>query len=312
MNAALLRDTYFFVAIARARNFQRAAAAVGVSIATISRRLAALEEELGIRLLDRNTREVALTEAGTLYFKDAENIISEMDDIRHRFSCLVSQPIGRLRISAPEIFIENHLLDWVTEFSNQHPLVQFDLHTAPEYIDPVIDGFDICIRLADIEDSGLFIRRLLTVQRWLYAAPGYIEERGKPSHPSELNNHSCIWLLERSGRPVWTLTNGDQKVSVPVHGRLAISSPKLAVNMALRSFGIVPLAPFVWCREIAAGNLVPILPEWQCEPLSLSVLTATKLLPAKSRFFLDFLASKVPDIETTMLANCSRVKSTKL
>ena len=289
-----LGDLTLFLAVARAKSFARAADALDMSSSTVSRRIADFEKSLGLRLLNRTTRCVELTEDGAEFLVRAERIDEEARIVREELRDRKVKPSGMLRIAMPESVATRLAIPWVAEFVRNYPDITLDIHTAPDFIDPVADQFDLCIHDHPVRNSSLTIRTLASFNRTLFASPAYVEAHGMPSHPHELVHHQCLCLGPReSGRSVWRLTRGSEQVAVEGSGRIVSSSRDLGDALARDGIGMAAIVTNAFLEDVAAGKLVPILPDWQFEPLVLSAIMPTKLIPAKTRIFLEFFAEKM-------------------
>ncbi|MGE3746719.1 MAG: LysR family transcriptional regulator [Sphingomonadaceae bacterium] len=293
-NQNWLADLHLFVAVGKANSFTRAAAALNIPRSTLSRRLGNLEKKIGLRLLNRSTRHVALTQEGVRYFARAERIVDEARVAHEDLLDCLEAPAGLLRLSMPADIIWRNAMAWITEFATLYPAIELELDTAPDHADPVADGWDICIHENAVRDSGLIVRPLATFSRNLFAAPSYIAEHGMPQHPDELVNHQCICAGRKDNpRNVWRLFRGKEAVSVLVTGRLACGSLDLSPHFAQAGFGIAAGIPGAYSEFLGNGSLIPVLPDWDFEPLSVVALIPTRLIPAKTRVFLDFFQAKM-------------------
>jgi DNA-binding transcriptional LysR family regulator len=288
-----LADLHLFVAVGKAKSFTRAASALNMPRSTLSRRLSNLEKQIGLRLLNRSTRSVALTQEGVQYLARAERIVEEARVAHEDLIGRLDAPAGLLRLSMPADIVWRNAMHWITEFAALYPDIEVELDTAPDHADPVADGWDICIHENAVRDSSLIVRPLATFGRSLFASPSYLAERGMPRHPDELADHQCICAGPKGARHVWRLHQGKQSVSVHVSGRLACGSLDLSPHFARSGFGIAAGIPGAYPEFLREGSLVPVLPDWEFEPLSVVALIPTRLIPAKTRVFLDFFQSKI-------------------
>lgn len=289
-----LGDLTLFLAVARAKSFARAADALDMSSSTVSRRIVDFEKSLGLRLLNRTTRCVELTEDGAEFLIRAERIDEEarvvQEDLRNR----KIKPSGMLRVAMPESIATRLAIPWVAEFVKLYPDITLDIHTAPYFIDPVADQFDLCIHDHPVRNSSLTIRNLATFPRTLFASPAYVAEHGMPLHPHDLVHHQCLCLGTReSGRALWHLTRNGERVSVEVSGRIVSTSLDLGHLLVCEGVGIAAIITNAHSHEIIRGLRMPILPDWQFDPLIVSAIMPTKLIPAKTRLFLEFFAERM-------------------
>lgn len=294
MKHAKLDDMKHFVTVARCRNFGRAAAALGMPSSTLSSRIAALEESLGLRLLNRSTRKVELTEEGELYLSRIEPIVEEALRVHEDLRDLKSEPRGHLRVSIPHTLATDFGMTWLSEFTRTYPEITFEINTVPTYIDLIADRFDVAIRLDSLRDSHLYARRAGSFSRYLFASPSYLAQRGIPKHPHDLAGHECARLIRSPDR--WTLRRGAEIVSVDVTGRYLLDSTVLARPLGLGGVAVIQLISQLAAAEEATGRLVKILPEWRTEAEPLYIVTPTRQIPRRTRLLVDFLAAKMREI----------------
>ncbi len=279
-----------FVEVVKARSFRRAAEAIGMPTSTLSRRISQLEKALGLRLLHRTTRKVELTEAGQLYFDRCKHIVEEARLAHEQLGALHAQPCGVLRVSLPTDFAILILAPLFAEFSALYPGITFDLDLTPRTVDLVSEPFDLAIRIGELSDSTLIARLLARLPGHLYASPGYLARAGEPRHPSELVQHQCIGYPKAR---VWTLQQGDVELEVAIDGRFMVNSVGMNKRLATLEQGIILLPEEMVAAELASGALRRLLPQWQGAPVAVYALTETRLLPAKTQRFIEFLHERL-------------------
>jgi DNA-binding transcriptional LysR family regulator len=289
-----LLDMQLFIAVARAKSFTRAAAAVQISTSSLSRRVAELEHSLGLRLLNRTTRHVEITEDGRLYLAHAERLVEHArlmhEDLRDR----VRKPSGTLRVSLPEAIATQLAIPWFSEFCRTYPDISIEVHTAPDHVDQLADNIDICIYDREVPNSSLFVRRLATFRRGLCASPHYIASNGMPNHPRELGIHKCIGAgNDDLARKRWTLTRGTETFVADISGTITATSLVLAPDLAKAGLGIANIMLPYFAEDTRMQRLVPVLPEWIPEPVPILAIYPSRNLPTRSRVFLDFFAEKM-------------------
>jgi DNA-binding transcriptional LysR family regulator len=285
-----LRDLALFVAVAEARSFTKAATRLGVPTSTLSRRIAALEASLGLQLLHRNTRTVELTEAGTLYFSRCQAIVEEAREAHEHVRGVMGTPQGVLRISVEAEVGPRLVAPVVADFLQLYPDVRIDLDLSPRRVDLVAEGFDLAVRLGILPDSTLTVRRIGMLQGGLYASPDYIRRRGKPGRPSDLAAHRRIHLLHKGDSGAWRLTRGSETCEVPTDHAVCANHMTMIRYLARLGVGIAVVDALMAAEDIETGALLTILPEWTMVANAISILTPTKLLPAKTRIFVDMLS----------------------
>lgn len=283
-----LNDMALFVEVVRARGFVHAAEAIGMPSSTLSRRIANLERAIGLRLLNRTTRRVELTEAGRAYFERCERIVEEARLAHERLGELLANPTGLLRVSLPVDFANVYLTDLIAKFAGEFPGIRFDLDLTPRRVDLVAEPFDLAIRMGEPAESHLIARVIARIQPKLFAAPAYLGRRGIPAHPRDLAGHDCLTMPRAN---VWRLASGTARADVEVKGRFTLNSNSMIRGLAARGQGIALMPQEILADQLAQGNLVRILPEWQGAPIPVYAITETRLLPAKTQRFIEFLQS---------------------
>ncbi|MEO6033533.1 MAG: LysR family transcriptional regulator [Burkholderiaceae bacterium] len=281
-----LNDMALFVEVVKARGFRGAAAAVGIPNSTLSRRISALEKSIGLRLLHRTTRKVELTEAGQIYFDRCKRIVDEARLAHEQLGEMLAQPSGLLRASFPVDFAVTYLAPVIAEFARRYPGMHFDFDFTPRRVDLVSEPFDVAIRIGESEDSQLIARQLAALKTHLYASPGYLERAGEPGEPADLARHECLSMLKVSS---WTLHDGEQTAVVSVGGRFALNNVGMSCRLAALDMGIILVPEEIVSDELASGRLRRVLPQWQGTPTPVYAMTETRLLPAKTQRFIEFL-----------------------
>jgi DNA-binding transcriptional LysR family regulator len=290
----LLPDVVLFVAVAGAKSFSRAAKALGMPVSTLSRRIADFEGKLGIQLLVRSTRQVDLTEAGARYFERCQLVVEAAEAAQAELGGHVDNPRGSLRVSVTQDFALTYLTAIFADFTSRYPDVSFELDLTPRSVDLIGEGFDVAIRMGPLPDSQLFARRIGTSPIALYAAPGYLKRAGLPKVPADLAAHQCLRILGPvDGEARWTLERGEQVESVRVKGKWVAYSMRFLLELATRGLGVIAIDRAVARPAVESGALVQILPEWSPPPVPVHAITPSKLLPARTRVFLDCLGDHI-------------------
>ncbi|WP_175954683.1 LysR family transcriptional regulator [Burkholderia sp. BCC0405] len=285
----LLNDMALFVEVVKAKGFRSAAETLGMPNSTLSRRIGALEKAIGLRLLHRTTRRIELTEAGRLYFERCTRIVDEARLAHEQLGDLLAEPTGVLRASFPVDFAVTYLAPLIVEFSNRYPKLTFDFELTSRRVDLVSEPFDVAIRMGESDDSQLIARRLATLGNYLYASPGYLAREGEPHTPDDLARHACLSLAKAG---TWTLHDGTRTVAVPVSSRFAINSVGMLRRLATLDAGIIVLSEEIVADDLAAGRLRHVMPAWEGEPIPVYAMTETRLLPAKTQHFIEFLRER--------------------
>jgi DNA-binding transcriptional LysR family regulator len=286
----ILNDMALFVEVVKAKGFRGASETTGVPNSTLSRRISALEKTIGLRLLHRTTRKVELTEAGQIYFERCKRIVDEAKLAHQELGDMLAQPSGLLRASLPVDFATIYVAPLIAEFAERYPGITFDLDLTPRQVDLVSEPFDVAIRIGEPESSHLIARPLASFVPHLYASPNYLKRAGQPATPAELEHHDCLNILK--DRP-WILHREGESVEVVTRSRFTVNNVGLISRLATLGMGVVLLTEEVVADALAAGRLVRVLPEWHGRPVPVYALTETRLLPAKTQRFIEFLKERL-------------------
>ena len=285
-------DLLVFAHVAQLHSFTQAANRLGRPKSTVSRRITALEEQLGERLFVRTTRRMTLTEFGEQLLEHAQQITAEVQAAWALSEQRKVQPSGRLRVSIPSDFVNLFLVDMLAAFVALHPEVSLELDLSARRVDLLGEGFDLAVRMGALPDDALLTARRLSVfSSGLYAAPEYLLRQGEPLQPDDLQQHQAVRLLTRTGEPAtWHLRNGaKQWQGVPL-GRLSANSPELLMRLACTGVGIVEIPHQFALTSVQAGHLRPVLSSWSApEHIAWAVFPGRRLMPAKTRAFIDML-----------------------
>lgn len=283
-----------FSRVAELRSFAGAAAALGLSTPTVSKAVARLEAKLGAQLLHRTSRRFALTEAGRALAERAARMLAEAEDAEAEVLDQAASPRGLVRLAAPMSFGMAYVAPALPVFLQAHPDVSVDLHLADAAVDLVGEGFDLALRIAALADSSLRARRLCAVRRMLVASPGYLEARGRPVHPRELETHACLGYAYLPTPDIWRLeTEGGEVESVRPRGPLRANNGD-ALTAALRAgLGIAIQPEFLVWRDLAEGRLELVLPGWSLPQVDLHLVTpGGGPRPARVAALVEFLARR--------------------
>ncbi|HEV7370321.1 LysR family transcriptional regulator [Arenibaculum sp.] len=291
-SGAHLEQIEAFAAVAERGGIAAAARALGRDASVISRRLDALEARLGVRLLSRTTRRVAVTEVGAAYLRRVQAVLSELSAADVEASEGAAMPRGLLRLSLPAAFTQRWIAPWLPEFIDTYPALQLDLVHADRFVDLVAEGFDAAVRIGELADSSLVARRLATFDTVLCASPAYLAGRGVPARPEDLGRHACLLLPKARFWPNWRLRAGDERVTLRVSGPITSDEGEGLLAACLGGAGILPAAEWMIGKELADGRLVRVLAQWSFdyEGAIQVVLPPGRLVPAKTRVFVDRLA----------------------
>lgn len=290
-----LTSMQVFASVASLGSLSAAARALGMSQTMATKHIAALETRLQVKLLHRTTRRLTLTEAGRAYLDAVERILGEVAEADAEAAAGALEVRGTLRLNAPVSFGVRQIAPLIPEFIRAHAALSIDLGLNDRQVDLIEEGWDIAIRIGNMENSSLIARRLAPCRTLLCAAPRYLQEKGTPRAVADLAYHNCLgYTLSRIiGTDRWLFASG-KKISVPVNGSLKANNGDALAAAAIAGEGIVYTPAFIVAREIAAGLLVPI--ELDHPPIALdgifAVYPADRRPPAKVRAFIDFLVNR--------------------
>ena len=280
-----------FVAVVDQGSFVRAAEALGTSKAAISRQVADLEHRLGIRLLNRTTRRLSMTDEGQLFHLRCTDLLNGLEEAESELSLRRGTPSGRLRISAPVTFGISYLAPLWGKFLQQHPKISMEVTLSDHTVDLVEDGFDLAVRISRAPHPTHIARRLASTTMVLCASPAYLERHGTPEHPQDIADHNVISYTYWSSKDEWEFTLPTGKIeTVMTRPRLHANSGDTCVAAALQAQGIVLQPDFLVHQPLRDGLLVQLLPHYQTAELGIyAVYTSREHLPLKLRSLIDFL-----------------------
>lgn len=280
-----------FVAVAAKGSLSAAAQAEGVAPAVIGRRLDALEERLGVRLVVRTTRKLTLTFEGAAFLEDCQRIVGDLADAEASVSAGGVKASGHLRVSAPAGFGRKHVAPLVPEFAAAHPDVSVTLDLSDRLVDLVNEGFDCAVRLGDLSDSSLVSLKLGENRRVCVAAPAYLARHGAPQTLAALANHNCLALAANANQQrVWAFQQAGEIVSIKVGGSVECSDGAVLHEWCLAGHGLAWRSWWEVGGDIAAGRLVTVLDRFAAPPIGIQAVFAQRRhLPLRVRLFLDFL-----------------------
>lgn len=286
-----LDDALIFTRVVECHSFTSAATTLGMQKSTVSRRIAQLEERLGVRLLNRTTRKLRLTEVGQAYYERCRQIMQEFSEAEQAIMQLQREPTGLLRVSSPIEFGQLFLGGVVGEFMRSYPAIQVEVELTTRAVDPVEEGVDVVIHLGRPQDSSLVARRLMTSPRQLYASPDYIKRCGMPAEASELTQHRCIHALADGARK-WRF---DQPaISVPISPVLVVNNITFAREAALAGVGIINVPAFIAEPCVEEGRLVRVLEQTELPSGELYALYPSRRFQAmKVKAFIDFVVERL-------------------
>ncbi|HEX3644173.1 MAG TPA: LysR family transcriptional regulator [Vicinamibacterales bacterium] len=288
-------DLVVFARVVDEGSFSRAAERLSLPKSTVSRRVAALEAELGERLLLRTTRKITLTDFGHAVLEHARHVVEDVAAAASLAHNRQLEPSGRLRVTMPGDMGNFLLAPLLAEFVLKYPAITLEVDLSARFVDLIGENFDVAIRMGNLrDDASLAARHLAAFTSSLYAAPAYVALRGTPPEPEALMEHDALRLLSRAGDAVaWTLKRGDEQWEGVPPGRATANSPELLMRMALKGVGITLVSDPFALPYLQRGELVQVLPDWHLPPVSAwAVFPGRRLMPARTRVFIDALVEK--------------------
>ena len=282
-----------FVQVAETGSLSRAAELLDLSNASASRHLAALEERLGVRLVERNTRRLYLTDTGQEFFQRARTILADLRDAESTVNAAALNPTGVLRVTASLSFSMHHIAPLLREYTDRYPNVTVHVEAANRYLDIIDNNIDVAIRNREYEpDSNITIRRLAGTRRILVAAPAYLSKHGVPREIDDLHRHKLLIYTHANNPNELRFTRGDEQQTVNVKGLLESNDGQILRAAALDGMGILVQPSYIVYDDIVAGRLVPMLDDWDLPRLIINLAyPSRKHLSAKVRTFIDFMAA---------------------
>ncbi|MBK5549133.1 MULTISPECIES: LysR family transcriptional regulator [unclassified Pseudomonas] len=283
-----------FITTVGENGFAAAARAMDVPRSKVSKQIQALEEAIGVQLLQRTTRSLHLTEAGAEYYDAARELIASLDEAEQRARDGVGELRGVLRINAPMSFGLRRLGPLIPVFHELHPNIELQLVLSDQQVDPVRGGFDVTLRIASMPDSSMIARLLAPAPRIMVASPAYLKRAGTPKMPKDLTAHQCLNYGYLQSGVSLQLSNGRETQRVNVTGPLHANNGDLLAQAAEAGMGIALLPDFIVEEALASGRLVSVLCEWQAPPISINaVYPSARRVPQKTRTFIDFLIKEL-------------------
>jgi len=289
-----LTDIESFVAVVEAGSFSAAAERLGAAKSAVSRRVSALEARLGVKLLNRTTRTLNLTDNGRAYFERAGRILADLAEAEQSVSDADCALRGRIRLAAPLSFGLQHLAPAINAFAAQHPEVQIDLDLNDRQVSLVEEGFDMAVRIGRLADSSLIARRLCLIRRAAVASPDYLARRGTPERPEDLVNHDGLRYTNIPRQHFWQFTaTGGREFSPEVPDRLTANNGALLTEAAVDGLGVTVQPSFIVHRELADGRLRTILDTWPIPSEAMyAVFPPGRYQSRRVRELADFLAGR--------------------
>ena len=288
-NVTAISDLDIFARVARTGNMSMAGREMGLSPAVVSKRISLLEDRLGARLFQRTTRQLTLTETGEGYFKRVIDILSLCEEAEDYVSRRNTKPRGVLKISAPTSFNRAHIVPHLPAFLARYPEIEIDMQLTDHFVDIIREGFDLAIRIGELEDSSLVARKLAKEFRVICAAPAYLKAAGVPASLADLEAHNCLLA---GAQDVWRLDGPDGPQDLRVKGNMRSNSAEFVRSGLMNGLGIALRATWDVGTEIERGELQVILPEYSGSSKNAiyAVYPCREFMPAKVNAFIEFFA----------------------
>lgn len=300
-----------FARVVEAGSFSEAARQMQMTPSTVSKGIARMEERLGVRLVERSTRRLSLTDEGRLYYERSVALLTELDAIESELAHGAHNAGGTVRINASVAFGVLGIEPLLPAFWQAYPKIIIDLSLSDEIVDLYLDRTDIAFRVGPLPDSGLVARKLGRARRMIVASPDYLKRRGTPQTIEDLEGHNCLGFNFRRAAPVWPLRDGGRIVDRAVSGTLLANNGESVCRMALAGVGLARLADFHVSRDIRVGRLVEVLPEaghGETEDIHALYLGGQRV-PQRIRLFLDFVAPRLQAFLQDATQGCQAASS---
>lgn len=282
----------FFCLLVKLGSLAATAREMNLTPPAVTKRLAQLEERLGVRLLNRTTRRISLTNEGEVYFANAQRILGDIAEMERLVSSSRAAPKGLLRVNAPLGFGRSYIGPAISLFTKAYPEVEVQLHLTDRPVSLPDEAIDVAIRFGDIPDSRLIAKKIAPNRRLLCASPAYLKAHGRPEIPADLARHACIVLRQNeSAYGVWRLAKGKQQgEAVKVHGKLSTNDGEVALNWALDGHGILMRAEWDLAKYLRTGRLEQVLADYETPPADVYAVYLERLnLSAKVSYFIEYL-----------------------
>lgn len=279
-----------FVKVVEASSFSEAGRRLRLSRSAVSKYVADLEEELGVQLLSRTTRRVTPTENGQVYFERALTILADLEAADRAVTQMQSAPRGLLRVNAPMSFGTIRLGPALAGFMKRYPELRIQLVLSDEQVDPVQEGLDVTLRIAELDSSSLIARRIMPIDRAICASPDYLKQYGTPKHPGELRSHALLAYGYLSTGNQWKLTGKDGEHWINPDWTLCVNNAEVLREAAQAARGIAVLPVFIAEPALKSGKLRTIMDDYKTPAISLyAIYPPTRHLAIKVRLFIDYL-----------------------
>ena len=283
-----------YVKVVENNSFSRAAHREDIPVSTVSRKISELEKALGVRLLERSTRRLRMTEIGRDYYEHCRRGLEEFETANLMVSDQQAEVSGRLRLSVPPSLSDVVIIPLIEAFQALYPNAIVNCLVTDRHVNHIEDGIDISLRVGDLTDSSLVARRLLRYRSVLVASPGYLQRAGAPRHPNELSLHALIAFSRWEPSVSWLLYNNGETHKIKVEPRIAINDYAGVQSAVINGLGISEIPQILCGPGLQDGRLVEVMPKWQFAPVTLSVITpSNRNLSRLVRLFKDFCVERI-------------------
>ncbi|TQV84708.1 LysR family transcriptional regulator [Exilibacterium tricleocarpae] len=305
-----LNAMIMFAKVVEAQSYTQAARELGIPKSTISRKISQIEEQLGVRLLQRNSRSLSLTELGSRVYENCVTILHEMESVQATIENSRQQVSGALKVAVPISLNQDVIATLCAGFLKKHPKVDLDIQFSDGNVDLIRSGYDIAVMFGPLTSSDLVARLLFERAMILVASPAYLRTRGRPHAPQELSQHQGILLGSHSSAPIWPLGTGNQKSLVSFRAKVCANSSTTVKQMAVAGLGIAMMTEAQCRRELQNGTLVQVLKECPIEPLKAYGLYSSRYqLAPKITVFLDYFARHIDNHESQQPVQLTPVRA---
>lgn len=293
-NRDIFDGMVLFCAVVAKESMSAAAKLLGHTPSHVSKEIARLEARLGARLMNRTTRRLSLTEAGRIYFENAQRMVDDAHTMQDHLHSIGDRPFGELRMSVPVVFAHGWLNEKLPEFLDRYPGINLHVDVSERRADMIGEGIDLLVRIGNLPSSDLIAREICKTRGLTVAAPAYLERRGTPQQPSELQDHDLIDFSFHGIAQHWNyLGSDDATISIPTTPRIRCNDAQTEKALALAGQGITRLPQIACHTELEAGTLVSVLKKYSTQPVAINAIYASREnLPTKTRAMVDFLVEK--------------------
>ena len=286
-----------FAKVVETGSFARAADRLDLSVSAVSRQVADLEAHLGVRLLNRTTRRLSLTESGQAFYERCVQLLADLEEAEESVTASAALPRGTLRLTASISFGIGYLAPALAEFGARHPQLRFDVELSDRAVDLVDEGIDLAIRIGDIGSQAVIARRIGVAQLICCAAPSYLARRSQPRTPDDLREHACLTYAYASGGNLWPFADAQGGVrKIEVGGGAHANNGAMLAALAVAGAGITQAPDFIVAPDVRAGRLVALLADYASPAIPINaVYPSRRHLSAKVRAFVDYLVARFAD-----------------